>query len=345
MKCLIMVIIFFLILYVYRYLKNNRDGHSLNTYKSVSTDPIQPKEKYADEVDFVMYPLSQATRLENSPQPNKRDLYNVYNEAVARYNIVYPHIRKNPQVPNVETITTQRDRAYLELLTFHVNVDAPVEAIKTVPKEEKLKIEIKSSAQNVHDHNVNDELSKRYKTLKSLTSEDGTLESMLEFISKNDTTKQITINLALRDTISRFDNETEEDIWYTVWRRIHSKDNLENRNSLLLAFKQAIEDCVEDKHLVCTTGRVTRVLDSLTLLDANLEISKSIKTDDIARKDVYDSAHKILQRELNKRGALFKKQYEDDTVDNTEEFDKHVKECIERELEDSKYKNDAIAAI
>lgn len=373
----LIIISILLILYCY-YLYCRKKSHSLTTYRSVDTTPLPPKKLYYDKIDYVMYPLAQATRLENAPKPDKKKLYNTYNEAVKRYNRVYSQIRKHPQVPNIETVVTHRDRAYLELLTAHVNqeetaplirehrvttpvveppvvttvvtpvVEPPVVAIKTVPKKEKLKVEVKSSAQNVHDHNVNDELSKRYQTLKSstegkITDEDN--KDMLNFISQIKGTDKILTNLACQDTLSRFDDDTEQKIWLTVWKRIHLAENNSNRDSLLLAFKNAIEDCEEDGYLVCTTGRVTRVLDSLTLLDKNPQISSPIKTDDIERKETYEAAHKILQRELDKKGTEYKKAYEEDKLEDTTEFDKHVKECISNELKESKFKDDAIAAI
>ena len=348
-----LIVMSLILLLYYYHLHCRRKTHSLTTYKSTSTVPLRPKQKYQDDIDYVMYPLSQATRIENTPNPNKRKLYNNYNEAVRRYSRVYPRVRKHPQVPNIETVVTQRDRAYLELLTAHINnvpepPEPPAVAIKTVPKRDKLKIEVKSSAQNVHDHNVNDELSKRYKTIKArqlepISNEDK--KEMSDFIGTSDTTKKMLINLSCKDTLSRFDDDTEEDIWLTVWKRIHSKDNNDNRDSLLLAFKNAIEDCKEDGHLVCTTGRVTRALDSLTLLDKNTDISTPIKTDDIERKETYDAAHKILQRELDKKGSEYKKSYESADLEDTTVFDDHVKNCIRNELKESKYRDDAVAAI
>lgn len=348
MKYLIVMILILLLYYYYLYC--NKKTHSLTTYKSTSTEPLRPKQKYQDDIDYIMFPLSQATRIENTSVPDKRKLYNNYNEAVRRYSKVYPRVRKHPQVPNIETVVTQRDRAYLELLTAHINQppEPPAVAIKTVPKKDKLKIEVKSSAQNVHDHNVNDELSKRYKAIKINMLDpisDNDRKEMKEFIDNADTTKKMLINLACKDKLSRFDDSTEEEIWLTVWKRIHSNDNKENKDSLLLALKGAIEDCKEDGHLVCTTGRVTRALDSLTLLDKNSNISTPIKTDDIERKETYDAAHKILQRELDKKGAEYKKSYENDDLEDTNKFDAHVKDCIRSELKGSKYTEDAVAAI
>tara|TARA_B110000908_G_scaffold12629_1_gene14713 strand:+ start:6150 stop:7211 length:1062 start_codon:yes stop_codon:yes gene_type:complete len=352
----------------------NNTKQIFKDYSSPSTDPIIDTGPYTDEVDYVMKPLTQATRIENNTtidKQDKKDLYNKYNEAVARYNEVKLMVKKNPKVPNINTIVAQRDRAYRELepdthvpfsvvvntrqptpIIVPVNVPiteiiAPVPVLKDKKREDRLKIEVKSSSQNVHDHNVNDNLSNRYRKLKSNIppDSDDLYAEMLRFIDKHDHKGKITDGFKIGMGISRFNNDKEDMIWSTVWRRIHSPENAENIDSLKNSLRDAIKDCTENGHLVCTTGRVTRVLDSLTLLDKNDEISKPIRTDDIERKEVYDQAHTILHRELDKMGEKFKKDYESGEMDNTDAFDERVKESIKKEVGTSKYLNDALAAI
>ena len=229
----------------------------------------------------------------------------------------------------------------------------PVPVVKKTPsllpsKKHNLNIEIKSSSQNVHDTNVNDELSNRYQIIKNsqlANDSDGRLfTNMIDFIDKNDKKKNIVKNFDYDEEISRFKDQ-ESNIWYTVWKRIHAPENSDNIESLKNSFRDAVIDCTEDGSTVCTVGRVTRALNSLTLMDKNTNIATPVKTDDIERKEVYDKAYTILQRELDKMGFKFKESYESGEMTNTEVFDDKVKEAIKQEVGQSKYLDDALAAI
>lgn len=363
-----------ILLIVYFLSKRKKTKHGMKVYESLTDEPVEDKKEYEDEIDYFMTPIAEATRLENKPQTNKKELYNVYNEAVARYNRINKDlVRNHPKTPNIETVVNQRDRAYLELLTAHVNeeiqldnvlqvtavavppravavIRAPIPVAKEKKRDHKLQLIVKTSPQNVHDPRVGDNLSKRYRELKTSNlapSTDALYAQMLRFIDIHDPKKKIVSGFAKGDDVSRFDNDKEEQIWYVVWRRIYSPDNRENIDSLLNALRDSIIDCGDNggSGLVCLTGRVTRVLNALTLLDKNVDLSKPIKTDDIERKEVYDDAHKILQRELDMMGPKFKAEYESGDMQDTKVFDEKVKNCIKVEIKESKYRTDALMAI
>ena len=361
MNCSIVILLFFAIIAIVWLCRSKVDNkkHGLKAYESSTTKPLKDKKKYKDEVDYFMTPVAQATRIENNNKQDKKELYNHYNEAIARYNLVDPVIRKRPDVPNIETIVNQRNRIYDEIMEeegFGIITNnptirpvlPPIPVKKEKVRKDRLKIDIKASPQNVHDTNVNDELSDRYKQLKQNQLADDTSGSlytdMIDFIHKNDKKKNIVNNFDHTDNISRF-QDNEANIWYTVWKRIHAPENSDNVDSLKESFKCAIQDCTENGSTVCTVGRVTRALNSLTMMDKNEKLSAPVKTDDIERKEVYDQAHKILHRELDKMGNKFKELYESGEMNNTDEFDNKVKNAIRNELGKSKYLDDALAAI
>lgn len=342
---------------------NNKEDKIFKEYSSTKDKPYKENEKKTSisDLDYFMTPIIQATRVENKKEPKKSDIYKHYNEAIARYNRISPEvIRHHPKVPNIETIINQRNRAYEDMIQeegfgtiTNGYVAPPIPVVKKTPsllpfKKHNLNIEIKSSSQNVHDTNVNDELSNRYQIIKNsqlANDSDGRLfTNMIDFIDKNDKKKNIVKNFDYDEEISRFKDQ-ESNIWYTVWKRIHAPENSDNIESLKNSFRDAVIDCTEDGSTVCTVGRVTRALNSLTLMDKNTNIATPVKTDDIERKEVYDKAYTILQRELDKMGSKFKESYESGEMTNTEVFDDKVKEAIKQEVGQSKYLDDALAAI
>ena len=361
MNCIYFVILI-LICAIFYFCRETKH-EAIEAFESVESTPIEDKIKYKDEIDYYITPITQAIRMENALSNNKHQIYNKYNEAVHRYNKVAPKVKKHPKVPNIETVVRNRDRVFREIINtapapapapapMPVLILPPVPIKKDPKRKDRLKIEIKSSAQNVHDHNVNDELSARYNGLKISNLADDSSKSyleMLDFINKHDQSKRKIINgFDVGEPISRFNDDNEATIWMTVWRRIHSTDNKDNVDDLKNSLADAIKDCTEDGELVCTTGRVTRALNSLTLMDSNEKIASPIKTDDMERKEVYDKAYKILQEELNKKSKGFKDKYESGEMDDAESdlFDTKVKDRIKKDIgEDSPYIKDALAAI
>lgn len=374
MNSLLILIIVLLCFIVYFYCSNRNQkdkNNGLEAFESIESIPIKPKKEYKDEVDYFMTPVAQAIRMENGMDTNKKVLYDTYNEAVKRYNEVGPKVKEHPRVPNIETVVRQRDRVYEELqneppvetvivavepqravpMQVPIPITPPVLIKKDKKRENRLKFEVKSSAQNVHDHNVNDELARRYNGLKKsklARDESKSYLDMLEFINKHDKSKRkIVRGFDAGDGLSRFYYDNEATIWFTVWRRIHSPENKDNVDDLKQSLANAVEDCNEDGELVCTTGRATRALNSLTLMDKDEKISAPIKTDDIKRKEAYDKAYQILQEELDKKGKTFKDKYESGEMEDreVETFDNGVKGRIREGLADSPYINDALAAI
>ena len=103
---------------------------------------------------------------------------------------------------------------------------------------------------------------------------------------------------------------------------------MENNKELKKAFLGALEECYENGIMVCTTGRVNRLLGSLTLLDQDDEISKPAVTIDILRKEILEKSFIILQDELDKKGNEFKEIYNSGS-DDTSEFSMMVQQKIE----------------
>jgi 5,10-methylenetetrahydrofolate reductase len=71
-------------------------------------------------------------------------------------------------------------------------------------------------------------------------------------------------------------------------------------------------------------GRVDRILDTLTLLDADKSISIPPKTLDMLRKEILEKAYNILQTELATKPETFKSTYNGGETEETKKFTKEV---------------------
>ena len=83
-----------------------------------------------------------------------------------------------------------------------------------------------------------------------------------------------------------------------VWKRIHSKQNIERKEDLVNAFANGLASGVENGNLVCTTGKCMRILDSLTLLDTDPSIAKAPKTAALLRAEIFNTTQRMLENQI-----------------------------------------------
>lgn len=180
---------------------------------------------------------------------------------------------------------------------------------------------VRSDPQNVHDSELTSELEKKYFEIKNLNSQQEVsapdLKSELNALKPSDKKRALNvIDFIIKSdgSVSNLNHEKEIAVLDTIWKRIYSEDNKKNRDSLKTAFFNSLLDCQEKNYSgkdvnVCSSGRVSRVINSLTLLDSNPNVSKPLKTQEILRNEVFSKAHKILENSLESTSSNFKKEY------------------------------------
>ena len=90
---------------------------------------------------------------------------------------------------------------------------------------------------------------------------------------------------SLKDVVNERYGRSERAVLQSVWSRIHHPKNRDQRDSLLKALRDNLESGVEHEHVVCSSGKIARILSTLEVLDADatpLRPEWAIK-EDIAR--------------------------------------------------------------
>lgn len=197
---------------------------------------------------------------------------------------------------------------------------------------------IRNDPQNVHDIAVTDTLKHKFDLITSKTETITDLPNIKTVINNSDITQEkkdnaITIlNIMKKNPVTSL-NVFEDDVVKTVWNRIHSKDNenstKELENSFIDALASGMEKTYEGQYApVCTIGRVTRVIDSLCLLDNDLEIAKPARTTEMIRNEAFSKAHTILKNALSKSPEMMNYYNGGDEPKDLETFKTNVKEQI-----------------
>lgn len=90
---------------------------------------------------------------------------------------------------------------------------------------------------------------------------------------------------------------TEQQILSAVWARAHVPSNSDNAENIRLAIVDALSSCIENNKPVCSTGRSTRILASLCLLDSDTSISQ-LGTAESYKNDILKDAHEMLNNTI-----------------------------------------------
>ena len=188
---------------------------------------------------------------------------------------------------------------------------------------------------NVHDQYLNIQLGEKLALiveknkeldLPQLPKEDlweNTIVEVRELLNNSDT--EVTAALETLNTIKQGgiissniaqipygDEVDERQILTEVWLRIHSPDNASNVVKLRSAMLHELDSAVEDGSVQCTSGRVSRVLDSLLMLDADPEIAKPVATLRIIKKEMNHKMPLLIDEMLEKMSEEFQQQYQRD---------------------------------
>lgn len=160
----------------------------------------------------------------------------------------------------------------------------------------------KSDSQNVHDSSLSGDLLAQYRKLLEYNNEEGLNMTVEEFKpSTKDNTKYNRICNVLNVIKSNSSKTsligaTEYDLLNSVWNRIHSKYNLENRKKLIEALEDQLNECAtSDTATVCVAGRCSHVISSLALLDRDPTLG-ILKTKEVLRNELLNDAAKIVER-------------------------------------------------
>ena len=151
--------------------------------------------------------------------------------------------------------------------------------------EETVPDHMKNDRHNVHDSGVLGTIRKAIDNIQRETKTkitlDQTLTQIRDFLVQ-DRTKipNDKRNDAIRalDAIERSwiplssTNIKEVDALHLVWNRIHDPRHEENRELLKSNLLDELSDCIEHGKPVCSTGRFTRILDTLNVVDPAVEI-------------------------------------------------------------------------
>lgn len=127
-----------------------------------------------------------------------------------------------------------------------------------------------------------------------------------------------------------FSDMKEVNVLNLIWNRIHSDVHKDNLDTVKESLYNQLADMQEHGYSVCATGRFTRLVDTLNVIDEEV----SIKPSYVINQEMMNKSSKIRENILNTYSENERKELEKGTSNKQEEYDKNLKEKIVKELKE-----------
>lgn len=179
----------------------------------------------------------------------------------------------------------------------------------------------RNDTQNVHEHAVNRQLQLNIADLyKQVKPKISVLREVRNYITKMAKGDRRDLAIQTLDDIERNDEKFEyyqkltlPEILAMVWIRIKKLQDSENAKEMLL---NNLVDCIQHGYPVCATGKIARIVDTLTIFDESLIKSKPTW---MIKEEIQAKAANIRDAEYNKLSTSTKKEVDSLTTNATQE--------------------------
>lgn len=188
----------------------------------------------------------------------------------------------------------------------------------------------RNDTQNVHEHAVNRQLQLNISELyKSIKPDVHVLLEIRNYISRKAKGDKHNLAIQTLDDIERNDENFEyyqkltlAEILSIVWIRIKQLKDSENAKEMLL---NNLVDCIQHGFPVCATGKIARIVDTLTIFDEDLIKSKPTW---MIKEEIQAKAANIRDKEYDKLSNLEKKEV--DSINESAVRDRFVNNIIDK---------------
>ena len=202
-----------------------------------------------------------------------------------------------------------------------------------------------NDSQNVHNHSVQnisktiiDSIDDNNNGLYSNSFDENSLLFLNELKKYNDISPIEHQNIlqvlnSMSDNIHSKYQKSEKDVFNMSFNRIMSKTDPEEKKNLTIMFAQNIASAVEYDIVVCSTGKITRMLSSFDVIDTELP---DLKPDWIIKEEIANKSSKIREDILKEAQDKEVEAYMnyDDTCDEKKELYEAVVDRMKSRLID-----------
>jgi hypothetical protein len=198
-----------------------------------------------------------------------------------------------------------------------------------------------SDYQNVHDTSILNTMKAQYDYIKNHSDTKTVPYNTFEYITNrllaecnyDERMKKVLIKVRNDGNIPNI-NIGEQELLREIWRRIQSPVNKKNKSELINSLVTSLLDCIENNMVVCPTGRHSRLMASLAILDIDSKDKKIgiLKTKEATRNEIYEKCAKITDKYLGEKSKTPKNIIDDYNNNKDTEEVKQLKNKISDDI-------------
>lgn len=199
-------------------------------------------------------------------------------------------------------------------------------------------VRIHNDSQNVHNHSVGNICVKIIEQLSERKVNSESFEASVHEFLKQVAEVDKTALQRITDVLDTFTTRThskflqsEQDVFVLVYGRIMGSEEVKRQN-LLKIFIDNLQSSIEYDTVVCSTGKITRMLSTFDAVDDELT---DIKPDWVLKEEISNSAIKIRENTLNHLSDIEVKAYNSGHRDDVSQNMKSqlIQECTSTYVE------------
>jgi hypothetical protein len=324
----ILIVAIIIVIYVYNTSANSDRKMADKYYKNLHGDAHDETAKKAIEygnkiknptaMDSYRLGTAYLVNAKNPEEANKhftKALYNIIERPEENKDAMFIVERidefKDRFVDHTELEDLPLQNALMATFQSKLN-KASEDSIKKIPVDTKIisRRQWNSESQNVHDSSIYVVLKDQIFKARELNAKIPEIESKnyayitnwLRMRYCDDAAKSHKIDQVLRILDSNYPTRsipgiTEQDVFVAAWRRSQDPTNASRMTQMYEAFGDAILDCVEGGNVVCIDGRISKIWQSLALLDNNKEMG-IMRSKQMIRNEIYEKCAKAVRERL-----------------------------------------------
>lgn len=298
----------------------NKDLHENHVYKWLNLK--QPKKEsgilgsYTDNA-YEKLNIEQNNNFDNPTELiNTDDMFdNIFDNAFQIIETLprpqpIARIRETINAPTIPPIRRERDNnRYNDPQNTHNSqvLSTAINSINNLKKSTKMERDLSTSLKEIRQF------------LKKMPKND----------KRNDALKSLN-RIEKNTSPFTFSDMKEVGVLNLVWNRIHSDIHKDNLDTVKESLYNQLADMQEHGYSVCATGRFTRLVDTLNVIDEEV----SIKPSYVINQEMMNKSSKIRENMLNTYSENERTELEKGTSNKQEEYDKKLKETIVEELKE-----------
>lgn len=153
-----------------------------------------------------------------------------------------------------------------------------------------------NDSQNVHGSAVQNAAKQKLQTIQHSSNNNNSTTDFIKYLENHSSQQNaaaIRVYESLSSSIHSKYDKSEQDVFKSVWERINSSENQDRRDEMASVFIANLASGIEHDSVVCSTGKIMRMIGSLDAMDANHELAQPLQPEWALDTEMATTAAKI----------------------------------------------------